>query len=144
MLSQQKPDVERASKAETSNAFPQIPSWIDWIFDFSLRHFYDRKVSANIPEEKFENSSLSGDFLYSILFLFSFFSRALSNSPDRKSAESARSAPSPSLRIPVQCKRQIKDGYFLDRLLGIIPLFKEAFSWNQSSLQSISVSISPK
>ncbi|WP_230267543.1 hypothetical protein, partial [Allobaculum fili] len=41
-------------------------------------------------------------------------------------------------------KRQIKDGYFLDRLLGIIPLFKEAFSWNQSSLQSISVSISPK
>ncbi|WP_289640756.1 hypothetical protein, partial [uncultured Allobaculum sp.] len=26
------------------------------------------------------------------------------------------------------CKRQIKDGYFLDRLLGIIPLFKEAFS----------------
>ncbi|WP_289068830.1 hypothetical protein, partial [uncultured Allobaculum sp.] len=40
-------------------------------------------------------------------------------------------------------KRQIKDGYFLDRLLGIIPLFKEAFSWNQSSLQSISVSISP-
>ncbi|WP_289068950.1 hypothetical protein, partial [uncultured Allobaculum sp.] len=43
-----------------------------------------------------------------------------------------------------KCKRQIKDGYFLDRLLGIIPLFKEAFSWNQSSLQSISVSISPK
>ncbi|WP_289068935.1 hypothetical protein, partial [uncultured Allobaculum sp.] len=44
----------------------------------------------------------------------------------------------------VECrKRQIKDGYFLDRLLGIIPLFKEAFSWNQSSLQSISVSISP-
>ncbi|WP_230267322.1 hypothetical protein, partial [Allobaculum fili] len=43
-----------------------------------------------------------------------------------------------------ECKRQIKDGYFLDRLLGIIPLFKEAFSWNQSSLQSISVSISPK
>ncbi|WP_288876407.1 hypothetical protein, partial [uncultured Allobaculum sp.] len=27
-----------------------------------------------------------------------------------------------------QSKRQIKDGYFLDRLLGIIPLFKEAFS----------------
>ncbi|WP_289068828.1 hypothetical protein, partial [uncultured Allobaculum sp.] len=51
-----------------------------------------------------------------------------------------------SSRYPIPSKkrkRQIKDGYFLDRLLGIIPLFKEAFSWNQSSLQSISVSISP-
>ncbi|WP_367280591.1 transposase [uncultured Allobaculum sp.] len=38
----------------------------------------------------------------------------------------------------------MKDGYFLDGLLGIISLFKEAFSWNQSSLKSISVSISPK
>ncbi|WP_230268541.1 hypothetical protein, partial [Allobaculum fili] len=52
----------------------------------------------------------------------------------------------PSCACPIGSplrKRQIKDGYFLDRLLGIIPLFKEAFSWNQSSLQSISVSISP-
>ncbi|WP_353935191.1 transposase [uncultured Allobaculum sp.] len=38
----------------------------------------------------------------------------------------------------------MKDGYFLDGLLGIISLFKEAFSWNQSSLKSISVSISQK